>query len=61
TGIYAHVRGESWRVQSRQPLVRGDHVRVLAMEDLTLHVEPIGAGLDKPMNAVDKTGGHHVL
>ncbi|MEO6959668.1 MAG: nodulation protein NfeD [Burkholderiaceae bacterium] len=61
TGIYAHIRGESWQVQSQQPLARGDHVKVLALEDLTLYVEPVRAGLGKPMNAIGKTGEHHVL
>lgn len=61
TGVYAHIRGESWQVQSQQPLVRGDHVRVLALEDLTLYVEPVQEGRGKPVNTMGKTGGHHVL
>lgn len=61
TGGYAHIRGESWQVQSQQPLARGDHVRVLALEDLTLYVEPVSGGKGKPANTMGKTGGHHVL
>jgi membrane-bound serine protease (ClpP class) len=37
---WARVHGESWRVVSSTPLVRGQLVRVTGMEGLTLSVEP---------------------
>lgn len=39
---YAEVRGESWRVQSNEPLSRGDYVRVLAVDGLVLKVARVG-------------------
>ncbi|MER1968218.1 NfeD family protein [Castellaniella sp. GW247-6E4] len=36
---YALVRGEIWRVHSREPLAEGDDVRVRAARGLTLEVE----------------------
>ena len=38
---YAHVRGESWRVNSDAPLIPGEQIRVIALDDLTLQVEPL--------------------
>jgi len=38
---WARVHGETWRVQSRVPLVRGARVRVTARRGLTLEVEPV--------------------
>ncbi len=35
---YADVRGESWRIQCREPLAVGDPIKVTALEGLTLHV-----------------------
>ncbi len=40
-GAYAHIHGESWRVQGAGPLTAGDLVRVSAMSGLTLTVEPV--------------------
>jgi membrane-bound serine protease (ClpP class) len=37
---WARVHGETWRVASRQPLVKGQRVRVTRMDGLTLSVEP---------------------
>ena len=37
---WARVRGETWRVASATPLGRGEKVRVLAIDGLTLRVEP---------------------
>jgi membrane-bound serine protease (ClpP class) len=39
---WARVRGESWRVVSAGPLARGDRVRVVGIDGLTLRVEPEG-------------------
>jgi membrane-bound serine protease (ClpP class) len=36
----ARVHGETWRIRSRQPLVRGQRVRVVRMDGLILEVEP---------------------
>lgn len=54
---YAEVRGESWQVRSKEPLVPGDRIRVAAMEGLVLQVIKLNVhGLGK------LTGGeHHVL
>ena len=38
---WARVRGETWRVVSRVPLVSGQPVRVTRLDGLTLTVEPI--------------------
>ena len=40
---YALVRGEIWRVHSREPLAEGDGVRVRAARGLTLEVERLAA------------------
>ncbi len=39
---YAELRGESWRVRSKEPLSLGDRVRVVAMDGLTLQVTRAG-------------------
>lgn len=36
----AQVHGESWRIRSRQPLQRGQKIKVVHMEGLILDVEP---------------------
>lgn len=41
--IYADVRGESWKVKSNATLSSGDSVRVVAIDGLTLQVEPVAA------------------
>ncbi len=38
-GTWAHVHGETWRVTAPEPLAPGDHIRVIAMDGLTLRVE----------------------
>jgi membrane-bound serine protease (ClpP class) len=40
---YLDVRGEMWRAVSRAPIAAGQQVRVIAIEGLTLVVEPEGA------------------
>ena len=40
---WARVHGETWRISSRQPLSRGQKVRVVKMRGLILDVEPEGA------------------
>ncbi len=35
---WAHLHGETWRVRSREPLKKGEHVKVTAMHGLTLDV-----------------------
>lgn len=37
---WAHVHGETWRVRSREPLRKGQRVRVTAIDGLTLEVVP---------------------
>lgn len=37
---WVRVHGENWRIVSRRPLVRGQKVRVIRIEGLTLGVEP---------------------
>ncbi len=37
-----HVRGEIWQAQTKVALVDGQPVRVIAMDGLVLHVEPLG-------------------
>lgn len=39
---WANVGGERWQVQSREPLARGQRIKVAAMHDLVLDVVPIG-------------------
>ena len=39
---WARVRGETWRVESRAPLKRGDPIRVIGISGLTLTVEKRG-------------------
>jgi membrane-bound serine protease (ClpP class) len=38
---WARVHGETWRIRSKQPLVRGQKIRVLNMDGLILDVEPV--------------------
>lgn len=38
---FVHVHGELWRALSARPVVRGQAVRVVQMEGLTLRVEPL--------------------
>jgi membrane-bound serine protease (ClpP class) len=40
-GAYAHIHGESWRVQGVGQLSPGDRVRVTALDGLTLTVESV--------------------
>lgn len=40
-GAYAHIHGESWRVQGVSQLSSGDRIRVTALDGLTLKVESI--------------------
>ncbi|MGC2049677.1 MAG: nodulation protein NfeD [Gallionella sp.] len=37
---WARVHGETWRIRSRQPLVRGQKIRVVRMDGLIFDVEP---------------------
>jgi membrane-bound serine protease (ClpP class) len=37
---WAHLHGETWRVRSREPMKKGERVRVTAMHGLTLEVVP---------------------
>lgn len=39
---WARVHGENWRIRSRQPLSRGQKVRVVRMDGLIFDVEPEG-------------------
>jgi membrane-bound serine protease (ClpP class) len=39
------VHGELWRAAARQPIPRGARVRVVRVDGLTLHVEPVEASL----------------
>jgi len=45
-----HLLGEDWRARARQPIARGDRVRVTAMKEqgLVLDVEPMDAGAADP-------------
>jgi membrane-bound serine protease (ClpP class) len=36
-----HIHGENWHAKSVQPLKRGQAVRVIRIDGLVLHVEPI--------------------
>ena len=38
---WIHIHGENWRAKSVQPLKRGQMVRVIRIDGLVLHVEPI--------------------
>lgn len=38
---WARVHGETWRIRSKLPLVRGQKIRVLNMDGLILDVEPV--------------------
>jgi membrane-bound serine protease (ClpP class) len=42
-----HVRGETWQAYSDAPLRRGEEVRVLAVEGLSLRVAPRGDATDR--------------
>lgn len=44
---WARVHGETWRIKSRQPLRRGQRVRVVRMDGLILDVEPEEAQMKK--------------
>ncbi|MBT8143800.1 MAG: nodulation protein NfeD, partial [Gammaproteobacteria bacterium] len=35
------VHGENWNASSRQPILQGDKVRVIAIDGLHLEVEPL--------------------
>jgi membrane-bound serine protease (ClpP class) len=39
----ARLHGETWRIRAKQPLSRGQKVRVVAIEGLVLEVEPEGS------------------
>ncbi|HEY9279433.1 MAG TPA: nodulation protein NfeD [Eoetvoesiella sp.] len=52
--IYADVRGESWRVKSNATLMSGDAVRVIAIDGLTLQVEPAATNI-----RTGQTGSNH--
>lgn len=54
---YAHVRGESWRIRSRDPVAVGDTVRVTEMNGLTLQVTLVAGNND----ISSSLGVHHVL
>ena len=41
SNVWARVHGETWAVRSSAPLRKGDRVRVLRVEGLTLEVEPL--------------------
>jgi membrane-bound serine protease (ClpP class) len=41
---WARVRGERWAVRSSAPLHKGDRIRVVRMDGLTLEVEPVDRG-----------------
>ena len=43
-GGWARIHGEQWRVRASVPLKRGQQVRVLAREGLTLTVAPAATG-----------------
>ena len=51
---WARVHGERWRVRSHSPLARGERVRVVALQGLTLDVEKTG---DRPLVPNAKTSG----
>lgn len=53
---YAHVRGESWRVQGPRALAPGDHVRVVSLNGLTLRVERVDDA-----NSTENKGESRVL
>lgn len=40
---WAQVHGENWRIKSKQPLSRGQKIRVVRMDGLIFDVEPEGA------------------
>ena len=40
---WARVHGENWRIRSKQPLVRGQKIRVVSMDGLIFDVEPESA------------------
>ena len=44
---WARVHGETWHIRSRQPLARGQRVKVVQMEGLNLDVEPEAAQMKK--------------
>jgi len=37
---WAQVHGETWRIRSKQPLARGQKIKVVRLDGLTLEVEP---------------------
>jgi membrane-bound serine protease (ClpP class) len=41
---WARVHGETWRIRSKQPLVRGQKIRVVHMDGLIFDVEPDSSG-----------------
>ncbi len=40
---WAHVHGETWRIRSKQPLARGQKIKVVRMDGLIFDVEPVSA------------------
>jgi membrane-bound serine protease (ClpP class) len=42
---HIYIHGETWHVQSKLPLRRGDRVRVIAIDGLILNVEPVKEGV----------------
>jgi membrane-bound serine protease (ClpP class) len=40
------VHSEIWKARSRRPLIKGQAIRVISMDGLILHVEPIEKGTD---------------
>jgi len=40
------VHSEIWKARSHQPLIKGQAIRVVSMDGLILHVEPIDKGTD---------------
>lgn len=55
---YAEVRGESWRVQCKEPLSPGDAIQVVALDGLVLQVIRVRAGGGA---ALRSKGERHVL
>lgn len=46
-----HVAGELWTARAGVPLAVGQQIRVVAVEGLTLRVEPVGAAVSSPSAA----------
>ncbi len=56
--VYAEIRGESWRVQCKEPLSPGDAIQVVALDGLVLQVIRVRAG---GASAMRSKGERHVL